>query len=874
MRLSDVLSSLRMNRDFMSQVVAWERIPARPAREAILPGYLSGRLVEALAAHGITRLYSHQLKSIQATLSGDNVVVSTATASGKSLCYTVPVLDRLLARPSARALYLFPTKALAHDQLAETSSLIAAGSLPVSAATYDGDTPQGQRHQIRQSSGVLITNPDMLHAGIMPQHTAWRNLFSNLDFVILDEMHVYRGVFGSHVANVLRRLKRLCRFYGSAPQFICCSATIANPKEHAERLIEQPFTSVEEPENGAPAGEKHFILYNPPVVDEDLGLRRSAILVAKEAAATFLNHDIQTIVFARARQSVELLLTYLKDDMVESSGQADAVVGYRGGYLPLERRTIERGLRSGQVRGVVTTNALELGIDIGRLSAAILTGYPGSVASTWQQAGRAGRREDQSAAILVAGASPLDQYICQHPRYLFGRSPEHALCNPDNLRIMTRHLACAAYELPLRADEPFGNFSDVASLLDTLADAGLAYKTNEQYHWLGDGMPAHQFSLRTSSDDTVVIQDVGDSTPVVIGELDLDSVPLLAYEGAIYMHLARTYRVVTLDWEGRLANVLPVDVDYYTRSSISSTIRALSPEREHVSAGLSHAYGQVVVVTKATGYRKIKRYTHETLGFGEIDLPSMELETDGYWMVFSQALTEQLIAAGILVAPNDYGPNWQEQRQKALERDGHRCRTCGAAAQPAAGLHVHHIRPFRDYGYVPGENDAYRLANAIDNLVTLCASCHRRAESGQQTRSALGGLAYVLGNLAPLYLMCDPGDIQVSAENRNPLTQAPTVVIYERIAAGVGFSQRLFELRHELLAAARELVADCRCRDGCPACVGPPGEIGPETKVATGRLLALLDVEVVGAMIADEEEPPWNQTYLPGQSDNPFAASN
>jgi DEAD/DEAH box helicase domain-containing protein len=840
MNLADVLASLRMNRDFMAQVIAWERIPARRAVSEPLPPYMSQHLVRALHDRGIQDLYRHQARAIAAIAAGENVVVSTSTASGKSLCYTIPVLERLLGEPTARALYLFPTKALAHDQLSETSALIAAATMPIEVHSYDGDTPQSQRQRIRQSSGILITNPDMLHAGILPQHTAWRNFFSQLDFVVLDEMHVYRGVFGTHVANVLRRLKRICRFYGSEPQFICCSATIANPKEHAQRLVEAPFIAVGEGENGAPTGEKHFILYNPPMIDEELGLRRSAILVAKEAAATFLDHDIQTIVFARARQSVELLLAYLKDEMMDAGRLPESVVGYRGGYLPLERRAIERGLRAGEIRGVVATNALELGIDIGRLSAAILTGYPGSIASTWQQAGRAGRRAEQSAAVLVAGASPLDQYICRHPRYLFGRSPEHALCNPDNLRIMTRHLACAAFELPFREGEAFGDFAEAASLLQTLAEAGLAYQTNGQYHWLGDGLPAHEFSLRTSGDDTVVIQDVSGMTPLVIGQIDLESVPLLAYEGAIYMHLARSYRVEQLDWEGRLANVLPVDVDYYTRSSVGSTIQELRPEAELDEAGLTHAHGQVLVVTKATGYRKIKRYTHETLGFGDIDLPASELDTDGYWMVFGQALTERLLEAGILVAPNDYGPNWQEQRQKTLERDGQRCRTCGATARPGAGLHVHHIRPFRDYGYVPGKNDAYKVANQLENLVTLCPSCHRRAEAGQQTRSALGGLAYVLGNLAPLFLMCDPGDIQVSAENKNPITQAPTVVVYERIPAGVGFSQRLYELHDQLLASARELVADCRCRDGCPACVGPPGEIGPETKVATGRLLALL----------------------------------
>jgi len=840
MKLTHVLDSLRLNRDFMSSVAAWERFPPQPARFAALTSRLDPRISAALSRRGISALYTHQTAAIDSALAGKHVVVATATASGKSLCYTVPVFQRLLEDPSARALYLFPTKALAHDQLAETSSLISLGDLPISIHSYDGDTPSHRRRDIRRSAGILISNPDMLHAGILPQHTSWRSLFSNLQFVIIDEIHTYRGVFGSHVTNVLRRLSRICRFYGGAPQFICCSATIANPQEHAQRLVEKPFTLVGEEQNGAPTGKKHFILYNPPLVDEELGIRRSTILAAKDAGATFLTKGFQTVVFARARQTVELLLTYLQDEMESNGGERESIVGYRGGYLPLERRAIEQGLRNGQVLGVVATNALELGIDIGQLSAAVLTGYPGSVASTRQQAGRAGRRSETSAVIMVAGGGPLDQYICQHPRYLFGRSPEYALCNPDNLRIMINHLSCAAYEMPFRQGETYGSYGQVDEILDALVDEGVAYQTNDQTHWLGEGIPAHKFSLRTSGNDTVVIQDISEGAPVVIGEVDLESVPLLTYEGAIYMHQARSYLVESLDWEGRLADVRAVDVDYYTRSSVGSNLRRIEPVEEVLEDGLLRAYGEVLVVTKATGYRKIKRYTHETLGFGEIDLPEIELDTDGFWLVFGEQLTDQLVAAGILVQPNNYGPNWQKQRQRTLVRDGNRCRTCGAEARPGTGLHVHHIRPFREYGYVPGENDAYQLANDVDNLVTLCPSCHRQAEAGQQTRTALGGLAYVLGNLAPLYLMCDPRDIQVTAENRNPLTQSPTVVIYERIAAGVGFSQRLFVLYRHLLESAAELVNDCRCRDGCPACVGPPGEIGPDTKLATHQLLRVL----------------------------------
>jgi DEAD/DEAH box helicase domain-containing protein len=841
--LVSALNEFRMSSGFMRQVVAWERIPARKAANADFPPGLDHRLVNALQDRGIRDLYSHQRSAIDAASDGENVVVSTATASGKSLCYIIPVLSRLLESPTARALYLFPTKALAHDQLAEMSTIVSKGNLPVEVSSYDGDTTQNQRRKARQARGVLITNPDMIHAGILPQHIGWRDLFSNLHFIVVDEIHAYRGVFGSHVANVIRRLQRICRFYGSDPQYICCSATIANPKEHAERLIELPFKSIEEPLNGAPTGEKQFILYNPPLIDEELGMRRSSILEAKDVTNTFLNSNVQTVVFARARQTVELLLAYLQDDADRYGRSADTVVGYRGGYLPLERREIERGLRQGELRGVVATNALELGVDIGRLSAAVLTGYPGSIASTWQQAGRAGRRSDKSAVIMVASGSALDQYLCQHPKYLFGRTPENALCNPNNLRIMVKHLGCAAYELPLKSGESFGSAGTVDDLLDTLADAGLIYRTNEQYHWLGEGIPAHQVSLRTSGDDTVVIQDISGDSPVTIGEVDLESVPLLVYEGAIYMHQARTFFVESLDWDARLADVRPAEVDYYTRSSMGSTIRKLAPEEESSSGELTRAYGDVLLVTKASGFRKIRLYTHETLGFGEIDLPEIELDTNGYWIVFGERLTDRLVEEGLLARPNEYGPNWQQQRERALARDGYQCRTCGSEARPGKGLHVHHIRPFRDYGYIAGNNEAYRLANEIENLVTLCPSCHRQAEAGQQTRSALGGLAYSLNNLAPLFLMCDPGDIYSTADIRNPITRAPTVVIYERVAAGVGFSQRLFELHDTLLSQALEMVSGCGCSEGCPACVGPPGAIGPDTKSSTKRLLKILNQE-------------------------------
>lgn len=848
MSVPDILRGLRLNPDFMRQVTAWQQLPARAAVYAPWPDGLLPALRAALQQAGFSQLYRHQAQAIGAALDGQNVVIATATASGKSLCYTAPVLQRLLSRPSSTALYLFPTKALAHDQFADTAHLIQAGNLPVSVHPYDGDVPASQRRQARQTGSILLTNPDMLHAGILPYHTTWRAFFSNLQFIVIDEIHTYRGVFGSHVANVLRRLQRICRFYGSQPQFICCSATIANPQEHAQRLVEQPFTLIGDAQNGAPAAPKHIILYNPPLVDEELGLRQSMLLAARDAATLFIRHDVQTVLFARARQTVELLLTYLQDDAAAAGQEPRRIRGYRGGYLPLERREIERGLRSGDVLGVVATNALELGVDIGALAAAVLAGYPGSIAATWQQAGRAGRRGADDApavVILVAGSSPLDQYICRHPRYLFAQSPENALINADNPRLLVNHLLCAAYELPFVAGETFGDFGVVDELLATLVDAGMMIQTRRQTHYLGETAPASTFSLRTSSQDTVVIQDVSGSQPAAIGELDLESAPLIVYEGAIYMHQARTYLVEQLDWEARLAQVRPVDVDYYTRASVSTQIRQLAAAAEVMEADVLHAYGDAVVVTQATGYRQIKRYTQETLGYGTIDLPEMVLDTTAYWLVLGETITAALIDEGILLAPNDYGPNWTQQRRLALERDNQQCRNCGASARPGQGLHVHHVRPFREFVWdwppdLPRDETFYARANHVHNLVTLCPSCHRRAEAGQQTRSALGGLAYALRNLAPLFLMCDPGDIEVSAESRSPLTQSPTLLIYEQIPAGVGFSQRLFAQRHELLAAALELISDCPCRDGCPACVGPPADIGPDAKAITRQLLQWL----------------------------------
>ncbi len=852
MDLSDVLSALRQDPSFMRCVTAWERVPARRARTTRWPKSIDPRLVAAIQNQGVERPYVHQAEAMEAVLEGKHVVLSTSTASGKTLAYNGPVLNTLLNDPGACALYLFPTKALGHDQIANLQSLVSSLQAqtsniraPIAVRPYDGDTPSAHRSTIRSEARLLVTNPDMLHVGILPHHTRWLRFFSNLRYVVLDEIHTYRGVFGGHVANVLRRLQRICRFYGADPRFICASATIANPRQLAERLIESPVLLVDD--DGAPRGEKHVVFYNPPLVDEQLGIRRSATLASKDVAARFLEANVQTIVFARARLTTEVLLGYLRDAVTVAGNDAQAVQGYRGGYLPGERRAIERGLREGEIRGVVATNALELGVDIGQLSACVMTGYPGTVASAWQQAGRAGRRAGLSSAIVIASALPLDQYVISHPEAFFGQPVEHALLDPNNLIVLTNHLACAAFELPFEPGEPFGDFDEAGDILDVLADEGLLHGYDGHYAWIGEGYPAADLSLRTNSPDNVVIQAVEggqDDKPIVIGEMDRPSAPMLIHEGAVYLHGGETYVVESLDWDEGLACVRSAELDYYTRASstteveVLDVLRSTGPGKE--KARRAHAYGELLVTTHATGYRRIKRYTHEVLSWAPIDLPKQQMHTIGTWITLSEELTEDLQQAGILKPKIDYGPNWEAQRTAARARDGHRCRRCGAPERDGRQHDVHHLTPFRVFGYVPGKNDLYKLANRLENLITLCPSCHRRAERARGTRGALGGLAYLLRNLAPLHLMCAPGDLGSAVQARASDTGLPTVTLYDSVPGGAGLSAQLYEIREELLEAALERVRDCPCTAGCPACVGPAGDVEPDAKSLTERLLQAL----------------------------------
>jgi DEAD/DEAH box helicase domain-containing protein len=600
----EMIDWLRKAPEIMSQVTYWHTIPPRDPKLAEFPEGLHEGIRAALQHKYINNLYTHQAESFRQVTAGHHVVTVTPTASGKTLCYNLPVLQKILENDASRALYLFPTKALAQDQVAELQEMVDFMEVDIKTHTYDGDTPPTVRQAIRNAGHIVVTNPDMLHSAILPHHTKWVKLFENLNYIVIDEVHSYRGVFGSHVANVIRRLKRICRFYGSKPQFICASATIDNPKEHAERLIGESVTLIDN--NGAPAGEKHFVFYNPPVVNQQLGIRKSSVLETRKLAGTLLRSGIQTIVFARSRVRVEILLTYLQELVTHELG-SKSIRGYRGGYLPKLRREIERGLRSGEIRGVVSTNALELGIDIGQLQACVLNGYPGTIASTWQQSGRAGRRQETSLTILVASSNPLDQYLIQNPRYFFERPPEQARIHPDNLIILVDHVKCAAYELPFEANEKFGDES-LTDVLEYLTEEQVLHQVNDRWYWMEQSFPAHNISLRSAAQENFIIIDMTNANRV-IGECDRFSAPTLIHEEAIYIHEGIQFQVEKLDYEEKKAYVRQVNVDYFTDASLAVQLKVLHVNREGRVGGLLRQLGEVTVNAQPTIFKKINYST-------------------------------------------------------------------------------------------------------------------------------------------------------------------------------------------------------------------------------------------------------------------------
>jgi DEAD/DEAH box helicase domain-containing protein len=765
--VQEILGTLvaRYRRDEV--LTAVRQIPAREAKFQPIPGWVTSALSEAYRAKGIQKLYSHQAATAELVHDGKNVVVVTPTASGKTLCYNLPVLNAVLENADTRALYLFPTKALAQDQLAELHDLGTRLNDCFGVFTYDGDTPSDARKAIRERGHIVLTNPDMLHTGILPHHTKWMRLFENLRYIVLDELHTYRGVFGSHLANVLRRLKRVLQFYGSNPQFICCSATIANPGELASQLVEKEVEVIEE--NGAPAGEKFFVFYNPPMVNRNLGIRRSYINEATCVAKEVLARKLQTIVFANSRLHTEILLTYLQQANPPKPGQAEPIRGYRGGYLPGERREIERGLRDGRILGVVTTNALELGIDIGSLDACVMAGYPGSIASTWQRAGRAGRRNGSSCAVFVASSAPLDQFIVQHPDYFFGRSPEHAHVQPDNLEILVNHLKCAAFELPLSPDERFGKV-DLPELCERLGDAGFLHKSGDNWHWVQEAYPADTISLRSvTSDNFVIIDTTGEENgePKVIGEVDFSSALTTVHPKAIYIHQGQQYHVERLDFDKRKAYVKRVNVDYFTDAIRYTQVRVLEiAEEESISGPAARLHGDVLVRSQVVGFKKIKFFTNENVGSGKLELPENEMHTTAFWITLGHSLL-----AGL--------PFTLSERQSGI----------------------------------------FGLLYALGSMATLLMMCDRRdlgTAVGERPPSAASEI--------------DWEDFATPRTSEVEEFFEPNLYLYDAYPGGIGFSEPLYRIATVLLERAHELISACPCENGCPSCVGPAGDRSERTK--------------------------------------------
>ncbi len=778
--LKRLLDELLTGLDTGACITATRFFPDRPARWTPFPPELDSRITDALRRRGIGELYSHQARAWEVVRRGRHLVVVTPTASGKTLCYNLPVLQALLEKPDARVLYLYPTKALAQDQLAGLQEL--ARELPdLRMFTYDGDTPQDARRAIRGRANLVLTNPDMLHSGILPHHTKWVNLFQNLSYVVIDELHAYRGVFGSHLANLIRRLKRICRHYGSSPRFLMASATIANPDELARRLIGDDVELIAE--SGAPAGEKLFVCYNPPVVNPELGIRAPALTEASRLAVRFLKAEIATIVFARSRLATEVLLASIKAQVETKPGQSGIVRGYRGGYLPGRRREIEQGLRDGHVQGVVSTSALELGVNIGHLDAAILAGYPGSIASLWQQAGRAGRRSDASAAIFVATSSPLDQFMVTHPDYLFGTPPEHARINPDNPFILASHLKCAAFELPFDDCERFGD-QDVESYLRLLEEEGLLHHVGGRWHWTAETYPADHVNLRTVTSDNFLVIDTTwqdarqKKRRQVIAEVDWKSAFSMIYPKAIYMVEGEIYEVQALHFredEEKVAYVKRVQVDYFTDAIEAKGVWVLETLAKRESPFLQVERGEVLVAGKVVGFKKIKFGSLENVGSGEVELPQQEMHTASLWLTVDPELL-----AGI------------SPRKDELV-DGLR-----------------------------------GLAHLFHGMAPLFLLCDPR------------DLGAWVGDRAP----AEPGVVATAQSTKVRLLAAqrfaPTIYLYDNYPGGIGLADHLFELCPDLLARSLELLERCPCRVGCPSCVGPVNDVGRRAKAVAAAILRRL----------------------------------
>ena len=785
-QIGDIVELLRNDTRWRARFDHWHTIAPRPSLTADFPARIDPRIRELYARRGIRELYSHQARFASEALAGRDVLVATPTASGKTLCYTIPVLQSLLeSQGAARALFLFPTKALSQDQSAGLTSIVEELGEPWHAFTYDGDTPPSVRRTLRDRGHMVLTNPWMLHAGILPNHAKWSELFRDLRYIVIDEVHTLSGVFGSNVANVLRRLVRIARHYGSDPKFLCCSATLREPALHARRLLGRDVTVIDE--DGSPSGERTFGVYNPPMLNPVAGLRANALEEARELARAVCGPKHQTIFFCRRRTAVEVLTRYLKETSHALGLAPEEIRGYRGGYLPLLRREIEDGLRAGKVKVVVSTNALELGIDIGALDVAVLVGYPGSQASFWQRAGRVGRRQKASLVVQIATSDPIDQYLARHPEGLFGTPKERLGLDPDNLVILSEQVKCAAFELPFREDtragaEPgaiddpgYGPVAHASHVLDYLAEeAQLLHKRDGTWWWMADAYPAQDVSLGGDDPDNVLILDAG--TKKAIGEIDRAASITTVHDGAIYQVEGETWIVERFDHHNRRAYVRLVESDYFTEAEVDVSVRILRleerarREREaapveaplmEIAAGeeredLSIWRGEVHVTTLATQYKKIRFYTRENVGAEDIHLPAEELDSTAFILTLSDATSCELGLVG-----GDRGASWR-------------------------------------------------------------------------------GVGSILRRVAPMFLRCQPSDLGMSTQVRSTHFRRPAIVFYDAVQGGVGLSEILFQVWRQLASAALDIVAHCPCTNGCPGCVGPVEEVGPLGKETAAKVLAHL----------------------------------
>ena len=834
--LDKLLTKWQNDPDFLSCVENWNTEPPRPPDMDAIPVNLHPSLKRALEALNIKRLFRHQIDSFNAASAGENIMVITATASGKSLCYNLPIFDRILHNPQATALYIFPTKALSQDQLKSTNALAQqisnAGTPCPEALIYDGDTSSFRRSQVREKARLLITNPDMLHLGILPHHTNWDHFFKNLEFIVIDEAHVYRGVFGSHIGNVLRRLKRISSFYGASPRFMLTSATLSNAADFGQKLIEEPVTIISN--DGSPKGARHFILYNPPVIEPKLGIRKSIYAEAVSISQDLLSHNLQSIVFTRSRRSVEKLLIDLRGTLNARDGE---IRGYRSGYLAAERREIEDGLKSGDVSLVVSTNALELGVDIGEMKASLLVGYPGSIAAVRQQSGRSGRKANSSLAIMIASPGAIDQYLTRHSEFL-NRSPENALIDPDNLAILIQHLKCAAFELPFTDPPVFGSTSPelIHGLLEILKESGVLSRGGTKYFWTASQYPSNEIPLRSASPDRINLLCAQNGQLVTVGEIDPPSAHWMVHPQAIYLHDGSMYQVAELDLDKNTALLEPVNVDYITEARAETEVEKIATLDQKSLPGTKIGFGDLRVTSKVVGFKRINLLTYENMGEFPLDLPDTQLRTTGYWIALDSLTVEALRLEGRWGSDaNNYGPNWGKISLAVRRRDQFLCQVCGAE-EKGKTHHVHHKTPLRCFHNIDE-------ANHPSNLITLCPACHRKAEGVVRIKSGLNGLKYALQNLAPLFLMCDINDIGALADPESVIGEgAPTVVIYDRIPGGIGLSRELFTIHMDMMKNILEMVANCECLDGCPACVGPGGEKGSGGKQETLSLLSFLAV--------------------------------